>query len=225
MPFAVADFFDVFRRYNEAVWPAQVVLTALAVVTVLLAARSTPRSSAAASLILAALWVWMGLVYHLGFFTRINPLAIAFFVGFVAQAVLIIAYGVWRRRIELRFDRSGASVLAGVVLAYALLGYPALGYALGHQYPAAPTFGVPCPTTIFTFGILLLAGRSLPRVLLIIPTLWALVATSAALSLGVPEDFGLPIAALMTVAISIARGHGVPREEPQVTSRVLGGAT
>ncbi|WP_414541485.1 DUF6064 family protein [Nostoc sp. CCY0012] len=28
--------------------------------------------------------------------------------------------------------------------------YPLIGYALGRIFPTSPTFGVPCPTTIFT---------------------------------------------------------------------------
>jgi len=35
LPFTESQFFDVFRQYNEAVWPAPVVLTALALSIVL----------------------------------------------------------------------------------------------------------------------------------------------------------------------------------------------
>lgn len=34
-----------------------------------------------------------------------------------------------------------------LLMLYAMMIYPALGYFLGHVYPKAPTFGVPCPTT------------------------------------------------------------------------------
>ena len=221
MPFSVADFLDVFRRYNETVWPAQLALLMLAAAAVRLAAVSTPRASVAASVIVATLWAWMALAYHFAFFARVNPLAMVFGAGFLVQALLLVIHGVSRRRIELQVRRDAVTIISALIIAYALIGYPALGYALGHEYPSAPTFGVPCPTTIFTFGLLLLAGPRLPRVLLIIPTLWALVGTSAALSLGMREDLGLPIAAAIVVGISLTRRRGSAAGESPATRPAL----
>ena len=223
MPFTVTDFLDVFRRYNEAVWPTQLALLMLGVAAVLLAALSAPRASVAASAILAALWSWMAFAYHLAFFASINPLARVFAAAFLVQALLLVRHGVWRNQLRLEARRDVPTVLAGLVIFYALIGYPALGYAVGHEYPTTPTFGVPCPTTIFTFGILLLARPPLPRSLLVIPTLWAMVATSAALSLGMHEDLGLPIAAALAVATSLARRHRAARGEPQRRTPVRDG--
>src|SRR5665647_2806931 len=62
---------------------------------------------------------------------------------------------------------------------------------LGHHYPAAPTFGLPCPTTIFTFGVLLMAARPLPWLVLVAPMVWAAIGAAAAFSLGVTQDIGL----------------------------------
>ena len=50
-----------------------------------------------------------------------------------------------------------------------------------------PLFGVaPCPTTIFTIGMLLLARGGWVVWLSIIPLLWSLVGLAAALQLGFP---------------------------------------
>ncbi len=95
-------------------------------------------------------------------------------------------------------------------IAYALLLYPALGYLLGHGYPAAPSFGVPCPTSIFTLGLLVWAGPSIPRRLFAIPLAWSAVATSAAVTLGMIEDFGLLAAAVVTVGWLVFRRRGTP---------------
>jgi len=73
---------------------------------------------------------------------------------------------------------------------YSLIGYPALAYALGHRYPPAPIFGLPCPTTIFAVGMLLWAAPPLPRVVLVVPVLWALLGVQAVV-LGVRQDAGL----------------------------------
>lgn len=93
---------------------------------------------------------------------------------------------------------------------YALVIYPALGYLLDHGYPAAPTFGVPCPTTIFTFGILLCTDSRIPLYLLPIPLAWSLIGFWAAISLGITEDFGLLAAGLIGSLLIVLRNNRVP---------------
>lgn len=55
LPFDVGQFFDVFTRYNVAVWPAQVLLTGMAFGAVVLALRPRPWSDRVVSGILAFL--------------------------------------------------------------------------------------------------------------------------------------------------------------------------
>jgi Family of unknown function (DUF6064) len=75
MPFSAEQFFGVFRLYNSSVWPAQVLLLALAVLAVLCVALRRPWSSGAVSGILASFWIWLGAAHHLVCFARINPVA------------------------------------------------------------------------------------------------------------------------------------------------------
>jgi Family of unknown function (DUF6064) len=56
-----------------------------------------------------------------------------------------------------------------------------------------PTFGLPCPTTIFTAGLLLLAPPH-SRSVAIVPIVWSLIGGSAAFVLGVTADYALPVA-------------------------------
>jgi hypothetical protein len=97
----------------------------------------------------------------------------------------------------------------GVIIGYGMLVYPLLGWMLGHAYPESPTFGLPCPTTITTLGVLVLITPKPPWFLLVIPIGWAVVGTSAAVTLGIFEDLGLLSAAVAVVA---ARRHG--RRQP-----------
>src|SRR5690606_7702918 len=93
------------------------------------------------------------------------------------------------------------------LVAYALLGYPLLGAALGHRFPAAPTFGLPCPTTLFTVGLLAFLARPYPAYVLAVPLLWSAVGTSAAFGLGMYEDLGLIAAGLLAVRLSFGAGR------------------
>jgi hypothetical protein len=88
-----------------------------------------------------------------------------------------------------------------------MLIYPVLGYLLGHGYPSSPCFGVaPCPTTIFTFGLLLWADRP-PRYLVLLPLIWSIIGFFAAISLGIREDIGLLVAGLAGSGLILFRGR------------------
>lgn len=193
-PFSIEQFFDVFRRYNESVWPAQVVLCAMAIVAIVLAIKGTSRSSQGAGVILAMLWLWMAVAYHLLFFASINPAAVVFGAVFAVEAAIIAVAGVRQRQLLFRARMDVFGIIGLALVAFALIVYPMIGYAAGHRYPGVPTFGLPCPTTIFTFGMLLWLEPPIPRRVIVIPALWSVLGFSAALSLGVVEDYSLVVA-------------------------------
>lgn len=213
LPFTVEQFFDVFRLYNLTIWPFQLLLLAAALAAIQAARRATPHGDRLAIGILALLWLWAGAVYHLAFFRPINTAAGLFGVLFLVQAGLFAWFGLRQRRLAFRTTMHGAGLAGGAMLLYALLVYPAFGYVLGHRYPAVPTFGAPCPLAIFTFGLLLWARPPVPRVLVVIPTLWAVISTAAAFQLGVYEDLGLLLAALIAAPMLLAgaRHARIPR--------------
>jgi hypothetical protein len=199
MPFTIEQFFEVFRQYNQAVWPAQLLLY-MPAVAILIAIWKPGRDSGrviAASL--ALLWLWAGTVYHLGFFRPVNPAANLFAALSITGAGMFFWHGVVRGRLRFAW-RGGVPGWAGVAtLAYALLVYPAITFLAGHGYWDSPTFGAPCPVTIFTLGVLMLAVRPVPHVVFVAPVLWALIGSYAAVALGVPQDYGLLAAVLVTL--------------------------
>jgi Family of unknown function (DUF6064) len=170
---------------------------------IFLAASRNPSRNKIISGLLGLLWLWTGIVYHLIFFTTISPPAYLFGTLCILQGLLFLYEGVARNRLSFRASRKFDGILGAIFIAYALVIYPLIGYALGRIFPSTPTFGTPCPTTIFTFGLLLWADRKISLSLLIIPVLWSIVGTSAALSFGVKEDFGLLVAATMGAAAII----------------------
>ncbi|HEV2751722.1 MAG TPA: DUF6064 family protein [Gemmatimonadales bacterium] len=140
---------------------------------------------------LVVLWAWMGLVYHIGFFRSINPAALGFGIAFMLQAWLFLVWGVAARIVAAGEVTGARAWVGGAILAYALVLYPVFGWLFGHRYPASATFGLPCPTTIATLGLLVWAGPRPPWWLLTIPFAWAVVGSSAAFALGMWEDLGL----------------------------------
>lgn len=109
-----------------------------------------------------------------------------------------------------RTHRTVPAVAGKVLVGYALVGYPLIGYLSGHYYPQTPTFGAPCPTTIFTIGVVLWAQPARAGRLLAIPVAWAGIATAAALQLSVPQDYGLTAAGLAAVIYLLRIGLGAP---------------
>jgi hypothetical protein len=194
LPFSIEQFYNVFRAYNTAVWPAQVLLLSLALVAVVLVIARMKWSGVAISAILAFFWSWLGLAYHLAFFTAINPLAYAFSAISLAGALSFFWQGVVCRRLEFKWTSNLRSIAGFVLIAFALIVYPSWSAYAGHSYPALPTFGLPCPTTIFTIGILAFMVGPHPRSPLVVPVLWCLVGGQAVFLLGVPPDSGLIVA-------------------------------
>ncbi len=210
-PFSVEQFLAVFVAYNAAIWPAQIVAYALSLLAVAGLWRGGPTASRLILASLAILWAWNGIGYHFLFFATINPAAKIFAGFFVLQEILFAASAVAAPGLQFRAGPDFRSVSGLAFIIYALLIYPILGIFAGHGLMAGPMPGVaPCPTTLFTIGMLLLARGRPVRWLAIIPVLWSLVGLAAALQLGIPEDFGLPIAGVVLVLV-LARAPAAPR--------------
>lgn len=203
MPPDTETFLAVFADYNRAIWPAQIAGYLLGAAALVLAARGTKAAARAIFGILGLFWVVNGLGYHAGFFARVNPAAWAFAVLFAAQGGLLLWHAArgpdpgfalrpgWRRAVGL------------ALIVYAMAVYPVLGAALGHSWPRAPVFSTaPCPTTIFTLGMLLLAERP-PGRLFALPLVWAAIGGSAVFLFGMTEDLGLVVAAAAAVPVLV----------------------
>lgn len=204
MPFDAQQFLEVFARYNTTVFPAQIILLIAGLLALRLASNGDSASTRIATAIVAFLWLWIGIVYHWLFFSSINPLAIVFGATFVLQSAVIVYAGVIGSDLLLSRGSGAQLVVGNLLVFYALIVYPMIGIAVGHEYPYTPTFGLPCPTTIFTFGVLLRSGERVPFYLLPIPLLWSFVGFSGALLLGMSEDLLLLPVSLIATGLLVA---------------------
>ncbi len=214
LPFTREQFVAVFVGYNEAVWPVELLGAALGAATVVAVLRPFPSSNRFAWTSIALMWLWTGIAYHLVFFAPINKAADGFGTLFVIQAFLVFYHGVWRNSMTLAFTPSPIKIVGAAYLVYAILVYPLIGLSMGHTVVELPIFGVtPCPVTIFTFGLFLLAD-CVPKSLLIIPVLWSLIGGSAALLLDVRQDWPLLVSGAVAVALRHIADRTVRHEAP-----------
>src|SRR5436190_7152374 len=122
-PFSFSQFLDVFRRYNDAVWPAQAILVCLAIVAIVPALSTGRRRSKVMSAVLAVLWMWTGVVYHYVFFRAVNPAATVFAIAFVLEGALIAWLGMVRTSLRFEARPGWPIVIGGATMFYALVGY------------------------------------------------------------------------------------------------------
>jgi len=203
LPFSLTDFLNVFKDYNQSVFPLQIVFYLAAFLCVYLLFTGNQNTTRIISITLAFLWLWMGVVYHIIFFSEINKAAYIFGGLFILQGIMFAGCGLIRKKLSFEYTKSAANITGIILIAYALIIYPVLGHNLGHAYPYSPTFGLPCPTTIFTLGILLFANKKMPMHLLIIPLLWSVIGFAAAFTLTIYEDTGLLVAGVTALVLLI----------------------
>jgi hypothetical protein len=217
LPFTKEQFFDLFVSYNEALWPAAAALWILSAVIVAVRLSVSRPHDRWISALLVTHWAWSALAYHVAFFTRINPAAWLFAALFLGQAVLFFRVGVVQRRLSFAPWGHAWAPLAWGLIAYSLA-YPLIN-AIDHlSLRRIPTFGLPCPTTIFTVGVLMLTT---PRSwkLSIVPVIWSAIGGSAAFLLGVHADVALPVAGIALAIFSVRR----TTPEPLPTGRIAPG--
>ena len=89
LPFSRAEFIEVFKAYNEAVFPLPIVFTVLAAVALFGSFRVTRWSALTAMAILSLFWLWVGFGYHIAFFSKINAAANIFGILFILQGLFL----------------------------------------------------------------------------------------------------------------------------------------
>jgi hypothetical protein len=201
LPFTHDQFLDVFAAYNGALWPlaALLWLVTVAALVALSMQRLGPRPAAA---LLAVHWAWSA-VYHLVYFATINPAARLFGALFLVQAAIFAWFAIDGSGLRVTWGRRPHQVLSVVFCAYAVL-YPFACLATGLRWPRMPSFGVPCPTTLLTVGLLLGLAPKRHRGLSVIPVLWCLVGGSASIVLGIRPDLMLLAGAVLLVLYAFA---------------------
>jgi hypothetical protein len=193
-------FLDYAGTYNQDLYPSQYLMLGLGFIAILMAFIPVERFSRYISFILCFFHGWIGIQFYLVYFREYMPAPNIFAILFMIQALLFLVEGTIRNRINFRFKADLYGLAGALLILYAVFGYQALEYLLGRGYPQILSFGMfPCPTVIFTLGILLWTGRKIPFYVLIIPLLNALSGFIPVFVIGITEDIGLIISGLLSM--------------------------
>jgi hypothetical protein len=150
--FSPATWWRLVARYNEALWPMQ--LLACAAGLALLRPAGASRERRAALLLLAAAWAWVGWGFHWQRYAEIFLGAPWLAAACGLQAALLLAAAASLRDAALPGRGARRAGLALVLLG--LLAYPLLARAGGRPWSELEVFGVmPEPTALVTLGWLL----------------------------------------------------------------------
>jgi hypothetical protein len=203
--FDLQEFLKVLENYNQDIWPLQVLAYFLGVIVLLHSFKKGNLSNKFILVILSIFWIWTGLVFSTFYWAPTYEFAYSFSVLFIVQGILFLT-ALSKSNFSVHFKSNLYSIIGLIFIFYAMFGYQILGYFIGHVYPKYFPFGlVPCPTTIFTIGLFLMANRKIPVYLVIIPLLAAL-AGIVAVSNGIWEDIGLIVAGLIGAAYLLRKG-------------------
>ena len=204
-PFTTEQFFNVFEKYNSTMFPLQLIIILLGIVGLFLLKSKYSFKNKLIGGYLGVLWLWMGLAYHIGFFAEINKAAFVFGGFFILQGLLILYNTFVKGQLIFDFVPKAKDYIGYFFIIFGLILYPIIGYFMVDSLTKTISLGLPCPTTILTFGFLMLTNNKFPKYLLIIPSLWALIGLSAAINFGVYQDFMILITAIIADIVLVKR--------------------
>lgn len=197
IPITIEQFFKVFENYNTSIFPFQIILLILGIVALILVHTKPKSKNKFIGIFLGLLSIWTGLVYNIVFFTPINKMAYLFGILFTIQGLLILANCFSKERLDFNIKKQTKDFFGEFFIIFGLIIYPLIGFFVEGSLLRTIVLGLPCPTTIMTFGFFMLTSNKFPKYLILIPSLWAIIGFSAAINFGVYQDIMLPISAII----------------------------
>jgi hypothetical protein len=202
--FNLDEFLQVLSQYNLAIWPLQIFAYLLSITLLFLLVKPNRYSQKIVFSILSFFWLFTGIVFCFIYWSPSHFFGYSFGILCTLQGLLFF-YSLIKSDIEMDYRHNTFTLIGILLVIYAMIGYQIFGTFLGHSYPTFFALGlVPCPTTIFTFGIFLMINKKVPLKYLIIPFLVAIGGFLAVYE-GIFEDIGLIIAGILGTMLIIRR--------------------
>lgn len=130
---------------------------------------------------------------------------------FLAHGILIVLFGAIRSSLSFRFVQDRYGFVGALLVVYAMVIYPIVGFLTGFIYPRYPVFGIaPCPVTIFTFGLLQWLDKKTSILVAIIPFLWAMLGFMPVLVYSIWADVVLFLSGVIGLPLILMRNRKLP---------------
>ena len=200
-------FFQRMAEYNNAIWPAQLISYALAVVIIIHSIKQWKVSNEINTTIIAIIWIWNGAVTEMLFFSKFQTQYYVWGILWILQGIFFIIIG-FKHTFNYKIQKNWYSYAGILFILYALVVYPLIGSFLGHGFPRGPIFGVaPCPVCVFTFGVLLFVDKKIPISVLLFPLLWAILSLYPIIMMGIIADVGEIVVAVIGFTLIVIRNR------------------
>src|SRR5919205_2557847 len=149
--FSARTYYRLIERYNQAIWPAQILAIALGLFLLTSLRSNKAWYGRVISGVLALIWVWVGVAFLWRRYANINW-AVGYLVPlFVLEGIMLIWTGAAARELNFGTSRTPLRVVSGALLVVATLVYPVLAPLAGRSWQAAEVFGMaPDPTVVGT---------------------------------------------------------------------------
>lgn len=196
-------YLSLIQRYNEDIWPAQLIALAFGWLILMCARRGGMLNGRIVYLILAGFWAYTGYEFLMARFATLNWAAQAFGILFLAQGALIALWGTVFGKADVSLGMNRRSIEAVFLLLLAALLHPVATLAAGLPLTAAQPFGLmPLTAVLVTLGVFRLTTAA-PCWLLVWPLLWAVWELANAWTLGIPADTITAAAAVAGVLYTV----------------------
>jgi len=196
-------YVSLIQRYNEDIWPAQVIALAFGWLILMCARRGGGLNGRIVYLILAGFWAYTGYEFLMTRFATLNWAAQAFGILFLAQSALIALWGTILGKADIKLGMNRRSIEAVFLLLLAAALHPVATLAAGLPLTAAQPFGLtPLTMVLVTLGVFRLTQSS-PCWLLVWPLLWSVWELANAWTLGIVADTVTAAVAALAVVYTV----------------------
>ena len=195
--FSPRTYYRMIELYHREIWPAQIAAIALVVALVVMLRRDDAWRTRAVAAILAAAWLWVGVMFHIRRYSSINWAANYFGALFVVQAALVTWIGVVRGQPIVRGAREASSRRAWWLVLAAVTAPPLLSRIAGRSLGQLDAFALtPDATAVGTIAALALAPVGARRALLLVPLAWCVIGGATLWAMGSAEAWMAIVAAV-----------------------------
>ena len=204
--FSPRVYYRLFELNNEALWPLQLLIAALAVAILYIVTVRVRAGERFLPIGLGVIWLWVGWSFLWERYATINWAIVYVVPFFVLEALLLIGIGLSGRGLTRPTSHMIVRVSLYGMLLFSLFGYPLIAPFMGRDWAAAEIFGIaPDPTAVATLVMLALGQGRMRAIAMIIPAAWCAITGVTLWTMEAGEFFVAPLCAFTVISLAIIR--------------------